>query len=100
VVDNTDARTKIRNVATDGGRLADFADVADRLVSVWHVKATRAVQADSLLEEAGARGSAGSIPEVRFASDSALEEGGFEPSVPLSKTPRLRPRSNRINLRT
>jgi hypothetical protein len=40
------------------------------------------------------------IPEIGFALDSPLEEGGFEPSVPLSKTPRLRPRSNRINLRT
>jgi hypothetical protein len=28
----------------------------------------------------------------RFVADSPLEEGGFEPSVPLPKSPHLRPR--------
>src|SRR6266567_5971239 len=44
MVDNTDTRTEIGDVTADGGGWADFADVADRLVTVWHVEAARAVQ--------------------------------------------------------
>jgi hypothetical protein len=44
MVDNTDPRPEIGNVTADGGGRADFADVADRLVTVWHVEATRAVE--------------------------------------------------------
>jgi hypothetical protein len=32
------------------------------------------------------------IEEVRFAEDSPLEESGFEPLVPLPKSPDLRRR--------
>src|SRR6266850_731042 len=41
LVDNTDPWSEIRDVAADGGGWADFADVADRLVTVWHVEAAR-----------------------------------------------------------
>jgi hypothetical protein len=44
MIDNTDARPEIGDVAVDGSGWADFADVADRLVTVWHVETTRAVQ--------------------------------------------------------
>src|SRR6266702_3274194 len=44
MIDNTDTRTEIGNVTADGSGWADFADVADRLVTVWHVEAARAVQ--------------------------------------------------------
>src|SRR6266849_137969 len=44
MIDNTDARTEIGNVTADGSGWADFADVADRLVTIWHVEAARAVQ--------------------------------------------------------
>src|SRR6267142_5123476 len=44
MIDNTDTRTEIGDVAADGSGWADFADVADRLVTIWHVEAARAVQ--------------------------------------------------------
>jgi len=44
MIDNAYARTEIGNVTADGSGRADFADVADRLVTVWHVEAARAVQ--------------------------------------------------------
>jgi hypothetical protein len=44
VVYDTDARPKIGNITADGGGWADFADVADRLMTVWHVEAARTVQ--------------------------------------------------------
>src|SRR5712671_4994265 len=44
MIDNTDTRTEIGNVTADGSGRADFADVADRLVTIWHVEAARAVQ--------------------------------------------------------
>src|ERR1700720_618669 len=44
MIDNTDPRPEIGNVAADGGRGSDLADVADRLVTVWHVETARAVQ--------------------------------------------------------
>src|ERR1700758_1280521 len=44
MIDNADARPKIGNIAADGGGRADLANIADRLVTVWHVEAARAVQ--------------------------------------------------------
>src|SRR5216684_5124903 len=44
MIDNTDTRTEIGNVTADGSGWADFADIADRLVTIWHVEAARAVQ--------------------------------------------------------
>src|SRR5882672_2154637 len=44
MIDNTDTRTEIGNVTADGSGRADFADVADRLVTIRHVEAARAVQ--------------------------------------------------------
>src|SRR5713101_5322404 len=44
MIDNTDARAEIRDVAADSCGWADFADVADRLVTIWHVEAARTVQ--------------------------------------------------------
>ena len=44
MIDDADPRPEIGNVAADSSGRADFADVADRLVTVWHVKAARAVQ--------------------------------------------------------
>src|SRR3954470_23626869 len=44
MIDDADPRPEIGNVAADGSGRADFADVADRLATVWHVKAAWAVQ--------------------------------------------------------
>ena len=44
VVYDTDARPEIGNITADGGGRADFADLADRLMTVWHVEAARTVQ--------------------------------------------------------
>src|SRR5271168_2306435 len=44
MIDDTDPWPKIWDVTADGGGRADFADIADRLVTVWHVKAAGAVQ--------------------------------------------------------
>jgi hypothetical protein len=44
MIDDADPRPEISDVAADGSGRADFADVADRLVTVWDVKAARAVQ--------------------------------------------------------
>jgi MFS family permease len=44
MIGNTDTRPEIWDVTADSGGRADFADVADRLVTVWHVETARAVQ--------------------------------------------------------
>ena len=44
MIDDADPWPEIGDVAADGSGRADFADVADRLVTVWHVQAARAVQ--------------------------------------------------------
>src|SRR5260370_7052853 len=44
MIDNTDPRHEIGNVAADGSGWADLADVTDRLVIVRHVETARAVQ--------------------------------------------------------
>src|SRR5580692_5665581 len=44
MIDNTDPRPEIGNITADRGGWADFANVADRLVTVWHVETARAVQ--------------------------------------------------------
>src|SRR5258708_6934869 len=44
MIDNTDPRPEIGNVAADGSGWADLADVTDRLVIVRHVETARAVQ--------------------------------------------------------
>src|ERR1700757_39072 len=44
MVDDADPRPGIGNVAANGSGRADFADVADRPVTVWHVEAARAMQ--------------------------------------------------------
>src|SRR6201999_4508101 len=44
MINNTDPRPEIGNITADRGGWADLADVADRLVTVWHVETTRAVQ--------------------------------------------------------
>src|ERR1700730_6502497 len=44
MIDNTDARPEIGKITAAGGGRSDFANVADRLVTVWHVETARAVQ--------------------------------------------------------
>ena len=44
MIENTDTRPEIGNITADGGCWADFADVADRLMTVWHVETARTVQ--------------------------------------------------------
>ena len=44
MIDDADPRPEIGNIAADGSGRTDFADVADRLVTVRHVEAARAVQ--------------------------------------------------------
>ena len=44
MIDDADPRPEIGDVAADGSGRADFADVADRVVAVRHIKAARTVQ--------------------------------------------------------
>src|SRR4029077_13990054 len=44
MVDDTDPRAEIGNVAADRGGRPDFADVAYRSVTVGHIETARAVQ--------------------------------------------------------
>src|SRR5690348_18085047 len=44
MIDNTDPRPEIGDVTADSGSGANLANIADRLVTIWHVEAARAVQ--------------------------------------------------------